>query len=259
VKAGKAGQKKPATGRADAPEGALDAQGRTDTTHIFKATKREFDGKLAVEDLCLQFLVPIALRFPAPGKSGSRRITAELSGAGAETVANIWRALLKKRINTIDTHGNYKPRANARELILDLLVKRYERKPELKPYAGILAAFAEQNDLDFFEQFVRGIKDRRMDIFPPEEWFLLTNWDEWNKPFSADLPNLPPLKFWTDQAIVNFLEYWFRNYPDLFKFHLSGFRTKRTRLDLEKAKPAKVTGFFQVRGRPEDYRIEMAE
>ena len=144
-------------------------------------------------------------------------------------------------------------RKTAREIIIDILA----HKTDWKPYAGIFAAFAERNDRDFFEQLVRGIQRKRKKVFADDEWFLLLNWAEWNSRLPPELVRLPPLTFWTDEAVLGLLQQLSTD-TDL-KLKLSGLRTKRARLGLEQSKPAKVIGIFPVEDRPGFFNVHTAD
>ena len=219
---------------------------------IFQAQPRANDGKMPEWDLILQMATTIALEFPPAEQVKSVRLT--FRWKGSPTVRLVWKALLKKHLATIDSHGNPRDATKtAREIILNILV----HKSDWKPYAAIFAAFAERNDRDFFEQLVRGIQRKRKKVFADEEWFLLLNWEEWNNPLPPELLRLPPLTFWTDEAILGLLE---RLAPEgIFRLNLSGLRTKRIRLGLEQAKPAKVIGIFPVDGRPAFFNVETTD
>jgi hypothetical protein len=208
---------------------------------IFEAQKRESDGKMLPSDVVLQIAAAVVFEFPPAETVNSVKL--EIKWKGSPSVARIFMALLKKHLGAIDSHGKRREaRKAAREIILDILVQ----KKDWKPYAAIFSAFAERNDRDFFEQLVRGIQRKRKGVFAADEWFLLLNWDEWTETLAPDLLKNPPLRFWTDEAVLALLELRF---PKL-KLGLSGLRTKRVRLGLEQGKPAKVTGVFPVEGKP---------
>ena len=86
---------------------------------------------------------------------------------------------------------------------------------------------------------------------------MLLNWVEWNHHLPPELVRLPPLTFWTDQAVLEFLD---RYFPDgMLNVSLSGLRTKRVRLGLEQSKPAKITGIFPVSGQPDFFKVEISD
>jgi len=218
----------------------------------FQVQRRASDGKMPVVDIVLQIATTIALELPPPEKIKSVRVS--FRWKGSPTVAVLFTALQKKHLATIDSRGRRnEARTVAREIILDVLA----RKKDWKPYAGIFAAFAERNDRDFFERLVRGFQRKRKAVFSEEEWLLLLNWEEWNSYFPPELIRLPSLKFWTDEAVLGLLT---RLIPDLVSnLNLSGLRSKRVRLGLKQAKPARVTGVFPVKDCTDSFRIETAD
>lgn len=233
--------------------GGSNVKGR-DVHHIFKATKRETDGKIPVVDLIMEAILTIALLAPEPHFTGKIEIKWQgANNAAALTVDAVLRALFKKHLHAVDSHGNNKEMGKiARELVLDILAN----KPDWKKYSGIFAAFAERNDRDFFERLVRGIQRKRKPVFEPIDWFCLLNWHEWNDvSLPPGLEKFPPLKFWTDETALGLLAYRFGNETSDFKLDVSGLRTKRTRLALKQSKPAQVTVFDPVHGKPGFFRV----
>ena len=177
--------------------------------------------------------------------NGTARMTLEINPP-VPAVRRVWQALFAKHFNSVDAHGDYKRIAKvARELVIDIIADAAKAK-NLKPYAGIIAGFSEANDTDFFEQVGRGItRERKGKVFSEDEWFLLLNWDEWLIKWHTELAekNIPPLKFWKDEAIFGLLQSLPRNRDSDLKLDV---KTTRTRLVLPKEKPSSVTGYVEV-------------
>ena len=178
--------------------------------------------------------------------NGTARMILEIKSP-VPAVGRVWRALFTKHFNGVNAHGDYKRIAKvARELVIDIIADAAAVK-NLKPYAGIIARFAEVNDCDFFEQLGRGItRERKGKVFSQDEWFLLLNWDEWLERWHTELAekNIPPLRFWTDEAIFGLLQSLSKKRDSDSKLDV---KTTRTRLALPKEKaPPQVTGYVEV-------------
>lgn len=246
-------------GGEEAPAGSTDGKEKQGSGAFFRAQKRESDGKIPAVDIALQLVVSLALEIQDPGVLVLEGVGGD--GAAARTVETLVAAIGIRHLRQTNSKGEAKDvRGVARELVLDILVGKLSARPraELKPYARILGAFAERNDLDFFEQLMRGISRKRKPIFAPVDWFLLLNWHGWSPDLERDFVKLPPLKDWTDEAVLGLIECWFGTSTSDFALQLSGLRSKRVRLGLKQAKPARVTKFFPAVDRP-GYRVETTD
>lgn len=224
---------------------------------IFKAEPRAPDGITLINDMLLEILVTLVFKTRA-----GQTLTVKYEGS--PTLALVLHALRKKHLARLQPGGKPrlirtagKDRGWGRELILDILA----HKESWKPYAGIFAAFAEQNDKDFFESLVRAtqkIGQPRKPIFSRRELFLLTNWTQWHHatsvpldpcwagvavhysgpPWHADpqVPNdrcPPPLRFWADCAVLQLLEKIFPNdQEDEDEILLPDTKKKRKTMDI---------------------------
>jgi len=219
---------------------------------VFQAQPRADDGRTPENDLLLEIATMIALEFPPAQQGKSLRLN--IRWKGSPSVGIVMHALLKKHLFAIDSHGNRREaRKAAREITIDILA----HKTDWKPYSAIFAAFAERNDRDFFEQLIRGVQRKRKKVFAADEWFLMLNWMEWNGRLPPELVRLPPLSYWTDEAVLKLLQQLSTD-TDL-KLKLSGLRTKRARLGLDQSKPAKVIGIFPVEDRPGFFNVHTAD
>jgi len=225
--------------------GGMSAVPIQSAAQIFKAQPRETDGKVPWSDLLLEYLTTLVFQLPESGTVKGVTVTAKWKGS--PTPALFLFALGKKHLAALDSKGNRKPtkiqgkdRGLARELMLDVLANK--ENESWRPYAGIFAAFAGRDDKDFFECLVRARqRKKRKQIFSPLEIFLMGNWLEWNQPPFQSLTKCPPLRWWTDQAVIDLLE---AAPPGTFGKKpvpkLAGLRTMRTRLALPQAKPERV-------------------
>jgi hypothetical protein len=165
-------------------------------------------------DIALHVAATVALQIPDAKEIGGKklagwRVSFGCTGKEAETALAIFTAIKTKHLVRKD--GKRQDwRENARALVLDILAQ----KKDWKPHAGIIAAFAEKNDRDFFERLGRSIYRDCKPIFDPLDWLLIMNWHgwhadswrNWNNPDRATILKHPPLKFWTAAALGELLQ-----------------------------------------------------
>jgi hypothetical protein len=164
----------------------------------------------------------------------------KFSSASNDTMNTVWRAVRQKYFRAPDCR---KPK-NAREVARSLAIAVLANK-KWNPFDREIAALLV--DQNFVERLALGLERKRKPIFDEDECFFLLNWHEWSdKRLDAfKKQNVPPLKFWTREAICNLME----GYDEkVFGFARLDSRLRRIALDKQSVKPAKITSYVNRDG-----------